>query len=83
MTFSVSVPTPAFTVSSTGAISAPDTLAVGTYTASGTDSDSCSTAGNWTYSLTVHPHTVNQSAPSRVLSPRAIPSPTSSPPPTE
>lgn len=41
------------TVSSSGAVSAPGTLSAGSYTASGTDSDTSGDTGTWTYSLTV------------------------------
>jgi hypothetical protein len=44
---------PSLTVSSSGAVSAPATLAAGTYTASGTDSDTSGGKGTWTYTLTV------------------------------
>ncbi len=36
---------------------------MGTYTASGTDSDSLGNTGNWTYSLTVNHGTITQAAP--------------------
>jgi hypothetical protein len=49
----VTVTGTAFTVSSLGVVSATDTLAVGTYTVSGTDSDTFGNTGNWTYTLTV------------------------------
>jgi hypothetical protein len=42
-------------VSATGAISAPSTLAPGTYTASGTDSDTAGDTGFWRFTLTVNP----------------------------
>jgi hypothetical protein len=41
------------TVSSSGAVSAPGTLSAGTYTASGTDSDTSGDTGTWTYTLDV------------------------------
>ena len=53
VTFSVTSPSPAFTVSSSGAVSAPDTLAINTYVVSGTDSDSVGNRGTWSYTLTV------------------------------
>ena len=55
MTFTVTTPSPAFTVSSSGHVSALNTLAVGSYTVSGDDTDSCSNTGTWTYTLTVTP----------------------------
>ena len=53
VTFVTTTANPAFTVSSTGAISAPGTLAVGTYTVSGTDSDTFGDTGSWSFTLTV------------------------------
>ena len=44
---------PSLTVSASGAVTAPATLAAGTYTASGTDSDTSGAKGTWTFSLTV------------------------------
>jgi len=43
-----------FTVSSSGAVSAPSTLSVGTYTVSGTDTDQSNDAGTWAYTLHVY-----------------------------
>jgi len=40
-------------VSSAGAVTTSGTLATGTYTVSGTDSDGSGDAGTWTYILTV------------------------------
>ena len=40
-------------VSSLGAVSAPSTLAVGVYSATGTDSDSSGDSGTWAYTLNV------------------------------
>ena len=48
---------------SSGAVSARDTLAVGSYTVSGTDTDNLGNTGTWTYTLTVNPHTVTQGSP--------------------
>ncbi len=53
VTYSVTTPSPAFSVSSTGAVSEPGTLSSGTYTVSGTDSDTSSNSGSWTFTLTV------------------------------
>ncbi len=54
VTFTVTTVSPAFTVSSSGAVSAPDTLAVGPYTVQGTDVDNLGNTGTWTYTLTVN-----------------------------
>ena len=45
------------------AVSAPGTLAVGSYTVSGTDTDNFGDTGTWTYALTVNPRTVTQGSP--------------------
>src|SRR6202034_2030846 len=53
-------------VSSSGAISAATTLAPGTYTVGGTDSDTTGDSGSWSFSLTVNPPatvTLTQGAP--------------------
>ena len=42
-----------FDVSSSGAVSIPSALAVGSYTVSGTDSDTLSNSGTWSYTLNV------------------------------
>ena len=63
VTFSVTTSSPAFTVSSSGAVSAPDTLMVGSYAVSGTDSDAFGNAGNWTYTLHVQGRTIAQITP--------------------
>lgn len=63
VTFTVTSSHPAFTVSSSGAVSAPDTLAVGTYTVSGTDSDGLGNTGTWVYTLTVGGPPPIQTAP--------------------
>jgi Putative Ig domain len=44
-------------VTSTGAISAPNTLSGGSYAVSGTDSDNSGDSGTWTFTLTVSPAT--------------------------
>ncbi len=61
--FTVTSSSPAFTVSSTGAVSVPGTLAANTYIVSGTDSDVCGSTGTWSYTLTVSPGTITQIAP--------------------
>lgn len=55
-TFSTTTPGQ-FTVSSTGAVSAPATLTPGTYTASGSISDLYGDSGSWIYTLIVEPAT--------------------------
>ena len=50
-------------VTSAGVVSTTSTLTAGSYTASGTDSDSLGDTGNWTYTLTVSSSTIAQSAP--------------------
>ncbi len=52
-TFTQSTGDPQVTVSGSGAVSAPDDLAVGTYTATGTDTDPLGDTGTWSYQLTV------------------------------
>jgi predicted RNA-binding protein with TRAM domain len=59
LTYSQSTGSPHITVSSAGAISAPDSLATGVYTASGTDSDSDSDSGTWSFSLAVYNGTIS------------------------
>ncbi|HEX3538948.1 MAG TPA: MBG domain-containing protein [Acidimicrobiales bacterium] len=49
-------------VSSAGAITAAPTLAAGTYTVGGTDSDPASDAGTWSFTLTVQPATLTVTA---------------------
>lgn len=54
---------PGVTVSSSGAISAPTTLAAGTYYASGSVTDSLDNVSYWSFSLTVEPQAITQEAP--------------------
>ncbi len=55
---------PALTVSSSGTVSAPPTLAAGAYKATGTMKDAYGdTAGTWSFSLTVTPARITQVAP--------------------
>ncbi len=61
--FTQSSGTPAVTVSSAGVVSTSGTLGVGTYTASGSDTDSLGDTGNWSFTLTVSPGAISQSAP--------------------
>jgi alpha-tubulin suppressor-like RCC1 family protein len=51
----VSADSTAVMVSSTGVISAAPTLAPGTYTVGGTDSDAVASTGTWSFALTVSP----------------------------
>ena len=53
VTFAQSTGSPNISVSSSGAVSAPGTLAAGTYSATGTDSDSSGDSGTWAYTLNV------------------------------
>ncbi len=71
VTFVTTTANPAFTVSSTGAISAPGTLAVGTYTVSGTDSDTFGDTGSWSFTLTVTARgaTITQAKPTSGTTP--------------
>jgi len=50
-------------VSSSGAITTTGTLAAGSYTASGNDSDAYGDSGTWSYTLTVSAVAIGQSAP--------------------
>ncbi len=62
-TFTQSTGDPQVTVSGSGAVSAPDDLAVGTYTATGTDTDPLGDTGTWSYQLTVLAGSISQSSP--------------------
>ena len=53
VTFVTTHPSPSLTVSSSGLIAATGTLLAGTYSVSGTDSDTSGDTGTWTYTLTV------------------------------
>ena len=54
-------------VSSTGAISAANTLAPGTYTVGGSDSDTAGDTGSWSFRLTVTPKLAPAVSKLRVL----------------
>ena len=54
VSYTESTGAPQITVNSNGAISAPATLAPGTYSASGADSDGVGDTGTWTFTLTVN-----------------------------
>src|ERR1019366_1593146 len=55
VTFTTTSTTPDFTVSASGAVAAPGTLPVASYTVSGTDTDAFGDSGGWTYTLTATP----------------------------
>ena len=55
---------PSLTVTSSGAIATAGVLHAGTYTASGTDTDTYGDSGTWSYTLTVAPTTIVQSGQS-------------------
>jgi len=65
VTFATTSRKPAFTVSALGAVAAPGTLPVASYTVSGTDADAFGNSGRWTYTLTVTPagRHITQTAP--------------------
>ena len=65
VTFTQSTGMSDFTVSSSGAITVGATLAVGSYTATGIDSDSDSDLGSWTYTLNVTDGGVSQGSPTQ------------------
>jgi len=52
-TFATTTSSPGLTVSETGAVSAPSSLAPGDYSASGTTSDGVGDTGTWTFTLAV------------------------------
>lgn len=53
VTFTTTAPSAGLAVNSSGAITTTGTLAPGSYTASGTDTDAYGDTGTWTYTLTV------------------------------
>ena len=63
VTYSQSAGSPDLKVSSSGAVSAPATLAAGTYKATGTVKDTSGDTGTWSYSLTVRATAIIQVAP--------------------
>ncbi len=63
ITYTQSTGTPHLTVSSSGKISAPATLAAGAYKATGTVKDTSGDTGTWGYSLTVSATKLTQAAP--------------------
>ena len=62
-TFTQSTGTPEVTVSGSGAVSAPGSLHVGTYSATGTDRDALGDSGSWSFVLVVTRNTLFQGAP--------------------
>ena len=63
VTYAQSSGAPDLTVSSSGAVSAPATLAAGTYTATGTVKDTFGDTGTWSFTLTVTANKLTQAAP--------------------
>ena len=63
VTYAQSSGAPHLTVSSSGAVSAPATLAAGTYTATGTAKDTSGDTGTWSFALTVTAKKLTQAAP--------------------
>ncbi len=63
VTYAQSSGAPSVTVSSSGKVSAPATLAAGTYKATGTDRDSLGDTGIWSFALTVTANKITQLAP--------------------
>ena len=63
VTYTQSTGTPDLKVSSSGAVFAPASLAKGTYTATGSDSDSLGDTGTWSFTLTVAAIKLTQVAP--------------------
>ncbi len=63
VTFATDSATTWGSVSSTGAVSAPATTPIGNYFLFGTDSDAFGDTGVWRYTLTVHTHSITQTAP--------------------
>ena len=60
---------PDLTIDGSGAVSTLANLAVGTYTATGTDADGSGDTGNWTYTLSVTPQTGSVSAAGIAIAP--------------
>ncbi len=53
LSYTITSASPAFSVSSTGGVTAPSTLSAGTYVVSGTDADTSGDSGTWTFTLSV------------------------------
>jgi hypothetical protein len=65
VTYAQSTGAPDLKVSSSGAVSAPATLAAGTYKAAGTARDSLGDTGTWSFTLTVKANKLTQVAPTK------------------
>jgi hypothetical protein len=65
VTYAQSIGAPDLKVSSSGAVSAPATLAAGTYKAAGTARDSLGDTGTWSFTLTVKANKLTQVAPTK------------------
>ena len=63
VTYAQSSGAPSVKVSSSGRVSAPATLAAGTYKAKGTEKDSLADTGKWSFALTVTANKITQLAP--------------------
>jgi hypothetical protein len=63
VTYAQSSGAPSVKVSSSGKVSAPATLAAGTYKATGTERDSLGDSGIWSFALTVTANKITQLAP--------------------
>jgi len=63
VTYAQSIGAPDLKASSSGKVSAPATLAAGTYKATGTDKDTYGDTGTWSFTLTVKANKLNQIAP--------------------
>jgi len=65
VTYAQSIGAPDLKVSSSGAVSAPATLAAGTYKGAGTARDSLGDTGTWSFTLTVKANKLTQIAPTK------------------
>jgi len=65
VTYAQSIGAPDLKVSSSGAVSAPATLAAGTYKGAGTARDSLGDTGTWSFALTVKANKLTQIAPTK------------------
>jgi len=63
VSFTVTSPSSGLAVSSTGHVTTTGTLAVNTYTVSGTDADTAGDSGTWSFALTVSAGPLTQAAP--------------------
>ena len=58
VTYTTTVSSPSVSVAANGAVTSPGSTSPGAYTVSGTDADTASDTGTWTFTLTVAPTTV-------------------------